>query len=61
MRIYNKHRSATNNLSVIAIINKRVWGLKLDKEEILHMVESFIRENHNGEIEILDISTKERL
>lgn len=61
MRIYNKHRKGTDNLSVIAIINKRVWGLKLDKDQILHMVESFIRESHNGEIEILDISTKEKL
>jgi hypothetical protein len=60
MRIYNKHRKGTDNLSIIAMINKRVWGVKLDKEQILRMVESFIRENHNGEIEVLDISTKER-
>jgi hypothetical protein len=59
MRIYNKHRSATNNLSVIAIINKRVWGVQLDEDQILRMVKSFIRKNHDGEIEILDISTKE--
>ncbi len=44
MRIYNKHRSATNNLSIVAVINKRIWGVK-----VVGRAESQIAGNPDGQ------------
>lgn len=60
MYLYRKAgKRGTNNLSITAIVNGRVYGFQLGKQELLDLAEDYIRLNHNGTVEIIAISTKE--
>ena len=60
MYLYRKAgRRGTDNLHITALINDRIYGLPLGKEELLEIAESYVRQVHNGKVEIIAISTKE--
>jgi hypothetical protein len=60
MYLYRKvGKKGTNNLNITAIINGLVYGFQLKEQELLDLAEDYVRQNHNGTVEIIAISTKE--